>query len=278
MMPPALATKSGAHTCRGRRAGPRSRSAASWLFAAPRDHAAVQDRARCRRRARRPARTGASTSTSAVRALSGVRPGGAEPRSASARLPSSRSATTSEGARLRAPAARACRRERGRGRRPRRCDPASDALAEGALAGDLPSRHWTPSAVHGLGSPGCRVSTGEAGRRGRSPSAITAMSRVGGPDVLRGHVGAAERGDGVAEVPAARRGESSPAGVAWPAGEHDHALAAAEREPRDGGLERHRARPGAARRGPRRASRRRSTSGSPRATGRARSSGRRRFV
>ena len=89
--------------------------------------------------------------------------------------------------------------------------------------------------------------SGRPSRRGgaRGPvtclvrSAIVSMSLRRGADVLGGDVPAAELLDGVAEVAqrrlAALRASTGP-------GEHDHALAAAQRQAGDGGLVGHRAR------------------------------------
>ena len=98
----------------------------------------------------------------------------------------------------------------------------------------------TPSAVHGLGSPDPPLSTARPvtwlGHLGDHPHV-----GLGRADVLGGEVGAVERLDGVAEVEQ-HGAAASPVGGAVPGGQHDHALAAAEREAGDGGLEGHRAR------------------------------------
>ena len=98
----------------------------------------------------------------------------------------------------------------------------------------------TPSAVHGLGSPEPPRSTARPATW-LGPLRDHGHVAVGGADVLRRDVAAAERVDGVAEV----EQRVAPAlaverRVAGP--EHDHALAAAQREAGGGRLERHRAR------------------------------------
>ena len=99
---------------------------------------------------------------------------------------------------------------------------------------------WTPSAVHGLGSPELPRSTRQAGDVARALGDHGHVG-VGGADVLGGPVAAVEHLDGLGEVEqhlAPLLGaERRLAGAA-----HDHALAAALGEAGDGGLEGHRAR------------------------------------
>ena len=98
----------------------------------------------------------------------------------------------------------------------------------------------TPSAVHGLGSP-------EPPRSVARPVTYGVASRdhlhVGlrRADVLRGQVRAVERLHRLAEVEQQRAAVLA-RGRRRAGRQHDHALAAAERQAGDGGLERHRAR------------------------------------
>ena len=234
-MPPALATKSGAQTIPRSASWTAIASAASWLLAAPAITRHFSS-GTVSSSSTPPSAHGASTSTSAVSARVGVGPGRAE-------LVGERALALVDvggherGARLgeqpgelAADAAEpddrdAAARQRG--------------AAEGALAGDL---HRALDAERG---PRARVA-GAAGLDGEAGDVVGRLGdhghvAVGGADVLGRHVGAAERADGVAEVQ--QHVAAVVAGGRRVAGrEHDHALAAAEREPGHGGLEGHRAR------------------------------------
>ena len=214
-MPPALATKSGAQrisrsaSCDGDRvggelvvgrAGDRRGSAAAGTVSSS---------------STPPSAHGASTSTSAVSAASGSVQRGAElvgeralavvdvgdararrPASASSRasLPPTRPSPTTA---TRAAGQRRSCRTRAR-RRPR-------------------IAHWTPSAVHGLGSPEPPRLDGQAGdvvgRLGDHRHVA-----VGGADVLGGHVARRRARRPCRRSPAARRGARRPRAAACPAG------------------------------------------------------------
>ena len=153
--------------------------------------------------------------------------------------------------------ARACsgRRRRRRARAPPSCSISASrppTLPRPITATRRPLRSSVPNARSQVDAQ--RDLAAERGPRARvagaaTASPVTCFVRPGdhlhvgldGADVLGGQVVAAERLDGVAEVLqhglAALRREHRLVGA-----QHDHALAAAEREPGDGGLERHRAR------------------------------------
>ena len=271
MMPPALATKSGAQriprscsSCGDRR----PTRAGCWPRRPPRGSAAA---APWRGRARRPART-ARRRRPRRAALRRARPRRAPSSSASARLAGVDVGEHERGAGGRRARARA-RRRRGRARSPRRCGRRGRRVPEHALAGDadrrLDAERGPRARVAGAAalerepgdvarsarrSPSCRRPTCRRPRRSRS-------GRRAGRRCRRSR---AARRAGVAVGRRRARGQ------------HDHALAAAQRQPGDGRLERHRAREA------QRVAHRRarvvvaSTSGSRPATGRARSSARRR--
>ena len=213
MMPPALATKSGAQ--RTPRAASRSAiaSSASWLFAAPATIGHLQRGRPSRGRGRRPARTGAKTSALGVSAVPASTQR-APSRSASSRLRGSMSATTSF-----APAfaqqlrQRARRRARGRSRRP--CGPSRSAAPSSR------SQRRADRALDAERRPRARVARAAAPAReagdvlralgDRPPCRLADV-----PDVLGGDVRAAERVDRVGEVAqrrlAARAASSGVAG------------------------------------------------------------------
>ena len=265
MMPPALTTKSGAQ---------RIPRAASSSATARRSRAGCWRRRRSPRQrsrpivvgGRRPARTARARRRSRSSASSG----------STQRAPSPRRARACAGRcrrrRARAPPwaqASARRRRRGRGRGRRRA-PLEGLAAERALAGDARSRSRRRSPSTGWGRPSRRPAR-EPGHVARASRDHACRGR--GADVLGRQVAAAERVDGVAEVAQHRRARAARRGVGR--AQHDHALAAAQRQPGDRGLERHRARQAQHVAHAPRARRRRSTCGSRRAPGRARSSGRR---
>ena len=235
MMPPALATKSGAHRMSRARSRSATASAASWLLAAP--AIARQRRAGTVSSSRTPPSAhGASTSTSASSAAWGSVQS-APSSSASARLPSSTSATTS-----RAPASASPRAsDAADAAEPHDGDRALAQVAgtEHALAGDV-DRLLDAQRGPRAGVAGAAALDREAGDVARVLGDHRHVG-VGGADVLGGHVAAVEHVDGVGEVEqGAAAVLGAQRGVAGAA--HDHALAAPEREVGDGGLEGHRTR------------------------------------
>ena len=234
-MPPALATKSGAQTIPRSASWTAIASAASWLLAAPAIDAAVQlghgvvvehaaERARGEHvdlGGERGVRVGpAGAQLVRERALALVEVGDHELGPGLGEQPRE----------LAADAAEPDHRDAAAGQRGR---------AEGALAGDL---HRALDAERG---PRARIA-GAAGLDGQAGDVVRRLGdhghvAVGRADVLGGHVGAAERVDGVAEVQQ-QVAALVARGHGVPGREHDHALAAAEREPGHGGLEGHRAR------------------------------------
>ena len=235
MMPPALATKSGAQRMPRAASSAAMSSAASWLFAAP-AIAPQRSAGAVSWSSTPPSAQGATRSTSAVSASCGPAQSASSSRARS-RLVGSTSASSE--------------------RRPRRGEPAGQRAADVAEAEDRDpasgqvGRAEHPLARHADGGlhpqRGPRARIARAAAVEREPGDVARALRddrevlVGRPHVLGGDVAPAELVDGVAEVEqhvAAPRGvERRPV-----AAEHDHALAAAEREVRDRRLERHRPR------------------------------------
>src|SRR3954468_5085793 len=237
MMPPAFTTKSGAH--RMSRSARRSAidSSESWLFAAPAITGACS-RGTVSGLSTPPSAHGARTSTSAVSALSGAIHR-APSLSASVRLRWSMSETTSVAPR------RASRRAGRRATLPRpatppdapRRAPLQRCRAERPLAA---REHGRLDAERGVG----RRVAGAAARL-REPAHVlrrahdhrhVARRRA---DVLGRDVRAADRLDGLAEV---EQEVAARAALRRPVAEHDHALAAPERQARARRLVGHRAR------------------------------------
>ena len=228
MIPPALATKSGAQRmpARGEQVGDRRRRRAG-CWRRRRSRGSCSARHACRRRARRRARTGRARRPrrSAPRR---ARPARAEP-SAQRALALSTSATTSFAPPL-GEEPRQPRRRRCRGRRPRRVRPSRSSCrtrARRRRAARLDAERGP-----GLGSPEPPRSPGRP---------VTWLVRLGDRPSCRAHRGADVLGRDVARRASAStvspkssstsRG-ARPWGSAVGRAEHDHALAAAEREAR----------------------------------------------
>ena len=172
MIPPALATKSGAQTISRSASSTAIASAASWLLAAPGDHAAAQlaDRLLVEHAAERARRDDVD-----VGAQRRLRVGPARAELVGQRLLAGVDVGDRElGARLgEQPRERAADAARGRSTETLR--PASDALPS-PRSQATSIAHSTPSAVHGLGSPELPRSTARP-ETWPVASAITAMSR-----------------------------------------------------------------------------------------------------
>ena len=226
MMPPALATKSGAQRMPRACRSAASSSEASWLFAAPATarqrsagHGVVVEHAA--ERARRD-----DVDLGAQR-LGGLRPGGAE--LVGERAPGRGDVGRRRAARRRRRGRGPARRRRGRGRSPRRCARRGPACPTGARRRrGSPSRRRARST--GSGRP-------EPPRSGARPGDVLRPLGdhrhvlVGRPDVLRGDVAPVELRDAVAEV---EQRVAAPGGCQRrrAGGQHDHALPAAERQVR----------------------------------------------
>ena len=266
MIPPALATKSGVQRMPRAWSASATASVASWLFAAPataRQRSAGTDSSS----SRPPSAHGATTSTSARSASGRLGPGRAPARPRARASPRDdvgeheRGAARREAARERA----ADVAEADHGDRPagevRRAPDASHVTRIAAS---------TPSAVHGLGSPEPPRSTREAGDVVRPLRDHRHVARRTCRRPRRSRSGRRAGRRASPKSSSASRRRSPGRAAASPARQHDHALAAAEREPCGRRLQGHRARRAAARRGRPRACPRSATSGSRRATGRAR--------
>ena len=232
MIPPALQTKSGAHRIPRSASAASSESSASWLLAAP-AIALQRSAGTVSSLSTPPSAHGATMSTSAVIARERVRPLRAE---ALGQLAlglvdvGDDELRAALGQHLGQPAADAAEPDH------------RDAAAVEVLGAERPLGGHADRDLAAQRGPRARV----AGARGEAGDVLGAGGddlhvRLAGADVLGGQVVAAERVDGVAEVlqhglPALGR-EHGLVGA-----QHDHALAAAERQPGDRGLEGHRAR------------------------------------